>query len=284
MAARASAEFDAGVEHFAAAQYEAATRAFLRADVLAASSDALSNALVAARRTGNHLLVIEVAERALGRDAIDPGLVSEARRVLSDMARHVAHVRLACRPAPCDVFVDDAPAKEGSLYQNPGTHRISASFSDDRTVSRSVSLDADTEYEFVLEPSAPPAKAAAAPHPSPRETASSDEGGGISNHDIILYSGIAATATLLGFTIGSGIDAWSFNDSLADPSPEALVLDARSRMTRTDMLLTATVGTALLTTAWWIFGPDDSKPSDVPRASVNVSSTGAFFLAEGRWP
>ena len=66
--ASAAAAFDEGVTRFDHADYVAAARAFLMADDLSPSADALTNAISAARRGNDHLVVVKAAERAkIGR-------------------------------------------------------------------------------------------------------------------------------------------------------------------------------------------------------------------------
>src|SRR5512140_2623548 len=62
---RAAKAFDEAVKLYERAAYVEAARAFLRADTEAPSADALSNALAAARRANDHLLVVQIATRAL---------------------------------------------------------------------------------------------------------------------------------------------------------------------------------------------------------------------------
>lgn len=153
--ARAAAHFDRAIEHFRAADFEAATRAFLLADQIAPDGDTLSNALNSAKRSGSHLLVALVSERAIEVHHEDKALSRLARSALAVALPHLGRLRLSCAPAPCEVFVDDEPATDRNHLVDPGTHRVQARFGgtdEHREIEQVVQVAAGTSYVFRLEP------------------------------------------------------------------------------------------------------------------------------------
>ena len=151
--ARASEHFDKGLRHFEAAEFEAAARAFLQADLLVPNLDALANALSAAEKSGSHLLVATVASRAIALHSSDMGLVQLSRSALARAATHLSHLEIGCTPSPCTLELDGSPIAEGVHYALPGIHRISARLaqsdgSPSMVDERKEMLNADTSYVF----------------------------------------------------------------------------------------------------------------------------------------
>ena len=82
---RAAALYDRGVAAFERADYESAAQSFLDADTAAPSSDAVRNALAAARRANDPALVRAAAERGARREASDPELAAQSRAALAEL-------------------------------------------------------------------------------------------------------------------------------------------------------------------------------------------------------
>lgn len=80
---RAALAYDAGVHAYEQKNDAVAARHFLDADAIAPNDDALRNALVAAKRSGDAALVRETAERVLARPHDDTALVSAAQSALT---------------------------------------------------------------------------------------------------------------------------------------------------------------------------------------------------------
>src|SRR5688572_29346752 len=81
--AQAARAFDDAVARFEQADYAGAARGFLRADDFAPSTDALHNAIAAATKANDYLLVVTAAERAIARPNERQELVTEAREALA---------------------------------------------------------------------------------------------------------------------------------------------------------------------------------------------------------
>lgn len=300
----AADDFDVGVRHYADAQYEAAARAFLRADARMNASDAMFNALASAEKSGDHLLVVEVAQHALAREVVDPGLQSRARAALASSSRFLARVELSCAPEPCSLLLDEEPVDPGVRFVNPGTHRVAA---------RSTAGEGErptTEKYGVLEPGAsyvyrlhvadaseaqretPQSPAPSSSHgstrlassgaqPFPSDAKPRPDGDGPSRDVWLLGAGIATTAVLTGATIASGVDAASAHATLSNVSTVDEVDAVREKIVRTDVLLACSITTALVTTVWaFAFADLRSGSSDVALASLE----GGFWIAYGeRW-
>jgi hypothetical protein len=287
---RAATAYDRAVRLFDAAKYADAARAFLEADQLAPNSEALSSAIASARSANDHLLVVEVAERAMARESADPRLAGAARAALSEAEAHLARVELQCRPAPCSLLIEGAPVDAGRHYLLPGTYLFAASYAaPNEPVEQRTSLEAGSLYNISL--SARPAASAESRPAPPRLVPSHtvEAQGPPSGHESLarkplkpwtLYVGTGVTVALGGITVWSGLDALS----RADHYKATRTVSDRSRATasirRTDWLL---VGTALAAGASVFaavrlvdFGPDKST------VSVVAVPTGAFVRWSGR--
>jgi hypothetical protein len=254
---RAAAAFEEGVARFGRAEYEAAARAFLRADDEAPSSRALLNAIAAGRRASDHLLVAGAAERAIGRAGADEALATAAREALAEAAGSLARIDLHCEASPCALRLDDAPAKEGAQYAVPGSHHVVAEGAAGARAEQRLSCIAGATYRVVLHPAAEtPAgqQPAAPPLGPPPPPPAPPRGGGLS--PALFFTGLGVTVVLAGFTTGSGLDAISAKNGLG-PSPLQSQLDSvLSRARRTDVLLGGTLLAGVATSTMGLFFVD----------------------------
>ncbi|HSC88230.1 MAG TPA: hypothetical protein VLC09_13195 [Polyangiaceae bacterium] len=278
----AHSAFDEGVQHFRDAKYDAAARAFLRADALSPSSDSLANALVAAERAGSHLLIALIAERAISREGADPGLVTQARKALAQAARHLGRLELTCEPTPCEVLIDGAKMEAGAHYLAPGTHELSARSSSvaATAAARTAELDAGSSYRIVL--SLP----ANGPRSRPNEPAAEASYSTASN--AALWAGVGVTAILTGVTIGSGIDSLSYRNSYGETVPDEVHDELASKVQRTDVLLACSIGSAVATLGWALFrpGPGEAVTTGGARPAVALVPLpdGLWLSARGTLP
>ncbi len=283
----AASAFDEGVELFEHARFAEAARAFLRADEAVPSSDALSNALSAARRANDHLLVAEIAQRAVRRDGTDPVLAARARRALAEASTKLAALDLACEPAPCALTLDGKAIRPGSTYVLPGNHAIAASGSDGGSAEESINLDAGARYHVVLHPVKPGNSARAADvsqsrsetpgAPKPEPVADRSDGRPLAPG--WFYTGIAVTVVLAGATTWSGLDALSAKSDLPAKPTSSEVNDVRGKVRRTDILLTASalVGAATAYAGFELVHWNDTSVSGSAAPGV------AFVSAQGRF-
>jgi hypothetical protein len=236
---RAAAIFDRGVGLFNQAEFEQAARAFLDADRVAPSSQAITNAIAAARRAGAHLLVAEAAQRAIARD--DPAAPA-ARAALADAATRLARLELRCDSTPCAVSIDGAIVDASVTYLLPGDHRLHATGGHASSDEKALSCVAGATYRVLLHPvpieaSAPPPRAL----PPPATSAGWPKA--------VFFAGAGATAVLTGLTIWSGVDAIQARDALP-AVPERAQNDAvLAKARRSDFLFAGAalcgVGTAI---------------------------------------
>jgi hypothetical protein len=239
---QAAASFDDAVAKYNRADFAEAARAFLEADRLSPSTIAITNAIAAARRANEHLLVARAAERAIARgDAL-----VEARSALAEAAAHLARLELSCDAARCDLSVDGAPA-EGAAYVLPGTHRLEARGDAGAGDEERVVCVAGTTYRIALHPAAAPA-----PPPAPAPAPAAPRG----LPRAVFFVGLGVTAVLGGVTAWSGADAIAAKNALGPVSTQPLENDVLQRARRTDFLLLGTglagVGTAIVAgfTSW----------------------------------
>lgn len=245
--AEAAAAFDDGVARAARADYEGATRAFLRADELVPSTQALANALAAARKAGDHLVVAHAAERAAGRAASDPDLAARAGAALAEAATHLARIETACDAADCTLTVDGSPTPPGRSFVLPGTHELAARAAGGGSASERITFAAGATYRLVLHPVAPGAAAVRAdlaqsgerPSPSSREHGLSPAW---------FFVGLGTTALLGGLTTWSGLDALAAKRGLSAEPTEAAVQDVKGRMARSDGFFVGCLVSAAATT------------------------------------
>ncbi len=246
---RAAAAFDEGVARYARAEFAEAARAFLEADRLGPSAVAISNAIAAAKRAGDHLLVARTAERAIARgDA-----VIEAREALADAATRLARLELTCEATPCALSLD-GEAAGGTVYVLPGTHRLEASGAAGATAEQRVVVAAGATYQLALRPEAhegaprPPPDTRDGGSPPPPDPGASSGRRGLP--PAIFVTGAAVTAVLTCVFAWSGADALAAKHALPAAPDQAQENDVLARARRTDYLLLgaglAGVGSAIL--------------------------------------
>jgi hypothetical protein len=300
---QAGAAYNEGVKLFEQARYADAARAFLRADDLAPSSEALSSAMAAARRGSEHLLVARAADRALAREAQDEKLAAQARQALSEAARHLARLRASCEPTPCELTLDGDKIEAGQRYVLPGTHRLEASGRSNATAQDTLELNAGATYEVVLRPTtaaqpagaasstdrAAPAKPALSPESNSAQspqtlTAAPQRDSSASDRPIspgVFYAAIVVDLALIGLTAWSGFDTLAARDDLPQRPTEEQVDDVTARVRRTDLLLLGSIVMTGLTTYAGVmlvdFGGSDSSVAVVPlERGMYASATGRF--------
>jgi hypothetical protein len=285
--ARARELYAGAVAAFEGARYAEAARGFLDADALSPSSDALSSAIAAGRRAGDHLLVARAAERAMGRESSDPHLAGAARVALAEAEPHLSRVELKCSPSPCQLTFDSEEVAPGLVRVLPGIHLARATFgSGGPTTDRRLTLDAGALYTILLEPAPTgPAIAAAAAPSTPQGAAATTEPTVVDRNQRPLpawsfFVGVGVTTLLAGATVWSGVDALDSAEHYRSTRTAADRSSARSATRRTDLLL---LGTALMagatTYAGFVlvdFGKSERSLRVVPQPD------GAQLLLSGR--
>ncbi len=264
---RAAASFDEGVTRYAKAEFAEAARAFLEADRLSPSAVAISNAISAAKRAGDHLLVARTAERAIARgDA-----VVEAREALADAATRLARLELGCEATPCAITLD-GEAAGGAVYVLPGTHRVEARGGAGASAEQRVVVIAGATYRVALRPEvheagAPPP--GVVPVPARRGLPPG-----------VFVAGAVVTAALAGLVVWSGTDALSAKRALPAAPDAAEEDDVLARARRTDYLL---LGAGLAGVGSAVIGAAFTDWRGPPAVGVAPVPGGAALTVGGRF-
>lgn len=307
----AADEFDRGVKSAQAGNMDEAASHFEAADREAPSPDALKAAIRARRDAKQPARAATLAALALTRYPADKALSDFARSVLTQAGPTLHKVAVACKPE-CLLVVDNklVPAEastEIALYLDPGKHTVSAGWND-KNQSRDVTATAGGSSSLSFSPppaEKPAASASATAREAPTESATEASppppapGGKLS--PVFTYVGIGLTVALGGATVWSGLDTQSNPGpdkvkercvGLGESCPE--YKDGLSRQRRTNILLAATGGTAIVTglvaallTNWK--GDAGPPPTTGARRGLNLvpgvsfESGGAQFQAAGRF-
>jgi hypothetical protein len=249
--ASAAAAYDEGVKHFQAARYPEATRSFLRADEFVPSRDALLNAIAAARRANDHMLIVEAAQRATVREPEDAELAAKARQALSEASLHLGRLDISCAPTPCSLKLDEAGIGPGVHYVFPGLHTIGATAPKGGEAMERVQVQAGAKYVLALDVTGRVSEHKASNQVGAEQTTSTssvvqaDSGrapeGVKPLPTAAVYVGAAISVALVGLTTWSGVDTLAarerFLDSRSSKDREAVL----ERVTRTNWLLAGSV-------------------------------------------
>jgi hypothetical protein len=262
---RAAARFDEAVAKFNRAEFGEAARAFLEADGLAPSATAITNAIAAARRANDHLLVARAAERAIARgDAL-----VEARSALAEAATRLARLELSCDATPCAIAIDGAPTASRAEWILPGTVRVQARGGAGAVAEERVVCMAGATYRIALHPTA------ATRPPDPRPPART----GLPR--AVFFAGVGVTVVLAGVTTWSGVDALAGKRALPhDEAEQAQLDDVMRRARRTDWLLLGTglAGVATTVVGAWL---TDWRGSPATRGAAIVPLPGGLAITAG---
>lgn len=243
----AARAFEEGVQQFRRADYVAAAAAFLRADELAPSPEALENAIAAARRANDHLLVVTISRRALAREKASSPLAASAREALALAERHLSRLDLGCvATTPCALVLDGSSVNPGTVHVLPGLHTVSASTTRGETAELRLEAAAGASYRLQLRPVV---EAAPRPAAAPLPTRADDEANAARKPlpPTAFWTSLGVTAAVAGVTTWSGIDTLRARDGLPDAPTRAELDDVRGRIRRTDVLLVVTAALAAIT-------------------------------------
>jgi hypothetical protein len=278
--------FDAGVDAFERADYAVAVRQFLRADALVPNTDALFNALEAAKRTKNDALVATAASRAVSREALAPKLAARARKALEDAEPRVARLVLSCEPTPCELALDGEPVPAGTSYALSGKHVVTVSGPNGARSEHSLEAVAGGRYALELEPRPNTASVPVPPSNEPRTPPAAAAQSREPERDAepplpppVFYAGVGVTIALAAATTWSGIDTLRAKERL--PGTESDNADVLSRAHRTDALL---IGTAVVGAATAYVGlvlTDWDGPGSRTALGASLVEGGAFLSITG---
>jgi hypothetical protein len=284
--ARAAALFDQGVRQFAKGQYAEAARSFLEADEVLPSSQALTNAIDAALRADEPLMVARTANRALARPNVDRDAVQAAHAALAEVTPRLARLDVECKPESCAIRIDGNVSPPGVSYVLPGVHEVAGHAAQHAPFGLEITCSAGSlcRVGMQLVPVSAPAQVAApepvldAPAPPPADEPSSLR----ERLPMSVFVGAAAlTATFGALTVWSGLKANAARD-LYDDEPAQYDPDEVTRLARrTDLFLGTAVLCAAATAAtalWWVDWGGGQRSTLAARPEG-----GAVFVTEGRF-
>ena len=246
------AEFDGG-------QYEAAAEHFERADELAPSADALTNAIAARLKAGQFGRAATLAVLVPEREPLTPEMTQAARSLLERARLELLEVLVECTER-CSVLVGrrvihGGPRLSRTVYLDPGDYEVYAAFGEQEAQSKTASGVAGASVTLEFEP-APKAKPLAEPEPelAPEVTEPEDEFDDIALVDTgglppaVFWTTAAATGVLAGVSIWSGIDTQNNPGASAvraacesgAPNCQDLFDQGESKEKRTNLLWVAT--------------------------------------------
>lgn len=209
---RAAAAFDQGRSAYRAESYGEAAENFEAADGFAPSAKALRLAFVARKAAGQLDRAATLAALAVDKYPEDEATMTDAKEILDEASSSLGRVEASCDTSG-DLLLDGKLVHgkcDGTrvLFVTPGDHKLTASWSKARTVTKQVSVaaGASESLNFV----APPEPVEAPPEPTP----SSTSGGGAATEStsggwspVVFWTGLGVTAAGAGVSTFLGIRA-----------------------------------------------------------------------------
>lgn len=282
----AARQFAEAERAYAAEDWTRAANAFEAAYKAAPHPDPLWNAARAWQRAGENARAANLYARYL-REA--PGNAHDrgnATKALAQLAQKLGRIEIHAAAGIDDLKIDAKPIEGESVFVVPGAHVVSGR-EGTRNVEQTVNVAAGSVISVALVEASQPAPAptvlASPPPPAPTTAQPSpvadtpppkNASRGIS--PVFVWVGVAVTVVAGGVTVWSGLDTAAARRDW-DTAPTQQKLDAgRTKMTRTNVLLGATVGLGVLTAAAAIFVVDwraaDTKVTFGP-TSASIEGT-----------
>jgi hypothetical protein len=291
----AADEFDAGRRAYRLRDFENAGVHFENADRDVPSPEALQSAIRARKEAGQQARAATLAAWGLSRYPGDAELADFAPKLLADADKTLFKVNVTCSPG-CSLVVDDKMAPFGetataTLYLDPGSHSLVASWPNDRNSSATIEATAGgTNTVSFSVPTAPAGSAApsdlgAAPPPD------ADRARPSGLPPAVFFAGVGATLIMTGVTTWSGIDTLNNpgKDAIAQCQPRDTNCDAYqlglSHQRRTNLLIGATAVVAAGTAVVGLFFTNwgSGKASEAFISPVLTTDNGIGVGAVGRF-
>jgi hypothetical protein len=267
----AAEEYDLGRRTYLAGKYEEAAIHFETAFHDAPRPEPLRAAIRARRAAHQDARAASLASLAAVRYATDPPTLDMANEALSELSPRLLGISLACTP-DCEVAVDGRvvsllDAKQHVFYVTPGSHAVVASWSGDRSKRVTVEGNANVVRDVTLlappvpSPSSTSAGAApvTSPPPPPSESTKASSGGK-PFAPAVFAVGVSLTALGIGATIVSGVLAENdpgkaavLRDCVGQGTGCPTYQDGKSAELRTNVILAATGGVAVVTAVIGVF-------------------------------
>jgi hypothetical protein len=278
----AAEEYDRGRRAYLANDFEQAAIHFENAYNDAPRAEALRNAIRARTQAKQLARAATLSALAQSLYASDAATMELATATLKEAKTKLHEVRISCTPE-CGVAADGrvvslTDSKTFVVFLDPGAHDLAVSWSGDRTKAAHIDARAGGSDDLTLEapaPTAPPPTATVTTAPTvappPTTTATGPETPPPSRKPlgrVPFFIGAGLTVVGVGATIASGIDAQN------NPGVDAVKRDCVGQgescptykkgvdaQTRTNVILAATGGVALVTAVIGVFF---TQWSDVP--------------------
>jgi hypothetical protein len=289
-----------------AGDHDSAAELYELADSLAPTPEALRSALRARKAAGQLGTAALDAEKLLQRYPDDRRSKELADAILDEAKHKLMRLEVRCRPRACGVMLDNAAASAETselqvIYVDPGDHRVVATFGTDRTDPQalqgkagdraSLTFNAPAERRLIGKPGA---------SGTAQGSASADHGviaGGSGLPVWVFAVGAVVTVGLGAASIWSGVDVLQANSTYEqhnqNPPPgynaTQAYNDGRTRETRTNFLVGATVVAGVSTTVIAVFtrwggsreGQRAQNATDRVAVSAGASPSGGSLLLNG---
>ncbi len=299
---RAAEAFDRGREDFRAESYVEAAEHFEAADDSAPSAAALRLAIAARKAAGQMQRALTLAALALATYPDDEDVREEAQAVIDEYGADYGKVIVHC-DEPCQLSMDaklvhGPKANEHTVYLEPGSHQIQASWTEDRSGGKQVTVVAGETREIDLFAPAPESPSSEFEASEKTDTSwyedEPTEADDIAQDDAskgwspaVFWTGAGLTAVGLGVTTYLGVK------TINEPGQEAvrancptidcdLYRQGVANQTAANVAagMTATVGVFTLVTAVWLTDWSGKKKQKETTGSEEVWSfrTGPFTV------
>jgi hypothetical protein len=202
---------------------------------------------------------------------------NRATAALDRLAKKLARLDIHAASGLAEVKIDGVAVEDVSVYVVPGAHVVEARSGTD-VVRQSPSVDAGSVTSVALV--APAASLKDEPPPPPPTPAASSAR---SWSPVVVYFGGAVTAITAGLAIWSGFDTLSQKSTFNSAPTQDNLDSGRSKESRTNVLIGASAGVALLSLAAAVFLVDwhmtsNEKPSSEPGTVTLGLGPGLFML------
>jgi hypothetical protein len=271
----AARAFDEGRRLFLENKFEPAAVQFENAFVDAPRAEALRNAIRARKSAKQYARAATLAQLALDQYASDAPTVQLANEVLAEANGKAHAVIVACDPK-CAVAADGralslVDSRTQRIFLDPGPHDLAVSFGP-RTRPFKIDAKAGGKTELSVRPPEDASKRGLEPDRS-------SHGRPLGPVVFVVLAGLTAVGA--GATVVSGLDAKN------NPGPDAVRRDCAGlgescptyqrgldAQLRTNILLGATAGLAVITAVVGVFFTEWSSPPASPKAGMWVSPLG----------
>jgi hypothetical protein len=252
---QARAVYDAGASAYDHQDFREAATQFARADELVPNQAVLRLALAAAVRAEDPVMAMNLVQRAERRAAVDSDLLELLRVTRARFESRVGFVKVRCTFGhTCQAYLADQRLEVGlPIAVVPGN--VELRFREGQTESRiSVKVVAARTLEVSEpEPAAVSAPAAPVPRPKRQFLRAATESPSFAFPRGVFWGGVALSGALTVATVASGIDAANARAQFLADRNEDTRGRGQAAVERTNVLLGATLGGAVLTGAIGLF-------------------------------